>query len=94
MDVTGDLDTFLADFGVNVTGPSATTGKGILDMPDSVLGGDVQVVSTQYQLTFKTSSFPSLAPDDELTISSVTYKVREVLKISDGLFSMALLEKV
>ena len=87
------LDVFLADFGVAVTGPSSSSGLGILDKPDTVLGSDIQFISTEYLLTIKTASFPVLKLGDAMTVDSVSYTVRESEKIDDGVFTKVLLTK-
>lgn len=92
MDTTADLDAFLADFGVDVSGPSSTSGFGILDAPDSVLA-DGQVISTEYSLTVKRSDFPSLKRGDGLTIDGDEYTVREPLAVDDGAFIKVLVSK-
>ena len=93
MTFTTDQDAFLADFGVSVTGPSSVVFTGILDSPDQIFGDDMRIVSTEYELTYKTSAI-TLTHDAQLTIAAATYKVREVLKTADGAFSKALLSKV
>lgn len=87
-----NLDVFLADFGLDVVFGDTYT-KGILDMPDqNILSGNV--LSTEYSLTFKTSSLPSLLSGDVLSVDEISYKIREVEKIVDGNFSRALLTRV
>lgn len=93
MDTSADLDVFLAEFGVNVTGPQSVSFIGILDQPDQIIGTDVRIVNTEYELTFKTSA-AALSNGDALTIDGDSYLVREVLKKSDGAFSIAVLTKV
>ena len=45
-----------------------------------------QIVSTDYQLTAKTSDFGSLIAGASITVDSVAYTVREVRKFDDGAF--------
>jgi len=94
VDFSADSDVFLADFSVDVVGPSDVSFKGILDQPDQVFGDDMRVVSTEYELVFKTSAV-ALKTSDQLTIGADTFKVREgPFKTSDGAFSKVLLSKV
>jgi hypothetical protein len=90
MNITGDLTAFLADFGVAVTGPSTTSGLGILNQPDKVFG---DFMSTEYELTVKTSDFPALVKGDSVTVASVAYTVRETAKEDDGAFTKVRLTK-
>lgn len=94
MDTAADLDVFLADFGVDVIGPLGVAFRGILDQPDQIFDADMRIISTEYQLTFKTSAISQLKADDGMTIASIAYVVRQVLKDSDGAFSKALLSRV
>lgn len=85
-------DTFLADFGVTVT-DGTTTAKGILDMPSEVIAGGM-VITTDYSLTVKTSDFPNLQYENQLTVDGALYTVREVKLQDDGTFSIVYLSKV
>lgn len=89
--ITENPDTFLQDFGVTVVFGSVS-GLGILDMPDSVLG-EISI-STQYELTVKTSVFGGLKGDDSITVDGVQYKVKEFKKEADGVFGVVTLSKV
>ena len=80
--ITEDLGIFLADFGVSCTA-GAVTALGILDMPSQVLAGDM-VLSTDYTLTAKASSFGGLQYGDAITVAGVAYTVREAQYIDDG----------
>ena len=82
---------YLNDFGVSCTSGS-TTANGILEHPDLVLAGN-QIVSTDYQLTAKTSDFGSLVAGASITVDSVAYTVREVRKLDDGSFVEISLQK-
>jgi len=84
-------DVFLADFGVTVVSGS-TTGKGILDMPTEIVAGGM-VLTTDYALTFKTATFPSLGYNSAITVDGTAYTVREVRLQDDGKFSIAYLQK-
>ena len=87
-----DLGVFLDDpFAVSATS-GATTAKVILDQPSQVLAGDM-VLSTDYQITAKTSDFGTLEAGASITVDSVAYKVRETRLIDDGLICEILLQK-
>lgn len=89
--MTENLGAFLADFGVSVTGPSNTSGLGILDSPDQVFGDPVGIISTEYLLTVRTADFPGLKYGDEMTVDSNYFLVREAQKIDDGTFTRVLM---
>ena len=91
MALTEDLDTFLADFGVTCTS-GATTAKGLLDMPSQVIS-DGMVLSTDYTLTTRTSSFGSLIRGDSITVDGTAYTVREAMLMDDGKFVQLGLQK-
>ena len=80
--ITEDLNIFLADFGVSCTA-GAVTALGILDMPSQVLLSDA-ILSTDYTLTAKASSFGGLQYGDAITVAGVAYTVREAQYIDDG----------
>lgn len=84
-------DAFLTDFGVPVVF-GALTVNGILDMPTEVLSGNM-VLSTDYQLTFRTSALPNLAYASAITVGGVAYTVKSVRQIDDGTFSIADIQK-
>ena len=92
MAFTEDLDTFFADFKDTVV-YNSTTYEGILDQPDEMIA-DGLVVSTDYQLTAKTSDLGSLVFDATVTVNSVNYKVRNVRKVDDGTLCIVSLTKV
>lgn len=89
--ITESPDTFLNDFGSTVVF-GALTVKGILDMPTEVLSGNM-VLSTDYQLTFKTSALPNLGYGSAVTVAGVAYTVKSVRQVDDGTFSIADLQK-
>lgn len=91
MALTEDLDIFLADFGVSCTA-GAVTANGILDMPSQVLS-DGMVLSTDYTLTAKASSFGSLIRGDAIAVDGVNYTVRETMLMDDGMFVQIGLQK-
>lgn len=86
-----DLDAFLGDFGVSVTF-GAYTAKGILDMPSEIIAGGM-VLTTDYQLTFKSTALPGLGYQSSITVDGAAYTVREVRAQDDGKFSIAYLSK-
>ena len=92
MAFTEDLDTYFADF-TDAVVYSGTTYKGILDQPDEIVADD-RVLTTDYQLTAKTSDLGSILYDSTLTVDSVSYKVRSVRKIDDGSLCIVSLMKV
>ena len=92
MAFTEDLDTYFADFTDTVV-YSGTTYKGILDQPDEIVADD-RVLTTDYQLTAKTSDLGAVLYDSTLTVNSVSYKVRSVRKIDDGTLCKISLSKV
>ena len=92
MAFTEDLDTFFGDFSEDVFYNNATY-KGILEQPDEIVADD-RVLSTDYQLTVKTTDLGSLAYNTEVEVSDVKYKVRSARKIDDGTLSVISLMKV
>lgn len=89
--ITESPDAFLTDFGSNVVFGTLTV-KGILDAPTEVLSGNM-VLSTDYQLTFKTAALPNLGYASAITVAGIAYTVKSVRQIDDGTFSIADLQK-
>jgi hypothetical protein len=90
--LTDDLDIFFDDpFGVSATSGS-TTAKVLLDQPSQVLAGDM-VLSTDFQITAKTSDFGTLLAGADIEVDSVDYTVRETRLIGDGLLCEISLQK-
>lgn len=91
-----NLDALFLDFGaeiVAVVGPTTYTFKGILDMPDQIIGGLAQ--STEYLLTVKTSDIQNLTEDQNLTVDGASYRLRGPFrKIDDGILSRVELTKL
>ena len=87
-----DLDTFFGDFSEDVFYDGITY-KGILEQPDEIVADD-RVLTTDYQLTVKTSDLGSLEYNTQLEVSDVKYKVRSARKIDDGTLSVISLMKV
>ena len=92
MAFTEDLDTFFVDFSNNVEYKGVSY-KGILEQPDELVADGI-VMTTDYELTVKTSNFGNLDFDTEIFIDQIKYKVRNVRKIDDGTLSKISLTKV
>lgn len=94
MPFTEDATTqnvYLNDFGVSCTS-GGTTANGILEQPDQILAGDM-IISTEYELTAKTSDFGSLVSSDTITVDGTAFTVRDVRKENDGVFCRLSLSK-
>tara|TARA_R100000231_G_C5275472_1_gene149955 strand:- start:172 stop:450 length:279 start_codon:yes stop_codon:yes gene_type:complete len=87
-----DLDSFFNEFKVNIFFENETY-KGILEMPDEIVADD-RVLTTDYELTVKTSELGNLEFGKELEVDSIKYKVRSARKIDDGSLSIISLMKV
>jgi hypothetical protein len=93
--LTENLDVFLRDFGVACS-KGAGTFTGILDTPDETMNmGGVNVLSTMYQLTVKTSvsQANSLTSGDSITVAGNPYVIRDVMFEEDGAFTKLTLSK-
>jgi len=91
MAFTEDLEVFFADFTDTVVYDSVTY-KGILEQPDEIVA-DGLVMTTDYELTAKTSDLGGLVFDNTLTVNGDGYKVRSARKIDDGSFCLVSLTK-
>ena len=91
MALSENLDSFLADCGVSCTAGS-TTANGILDMPSQIVS-DGMVLTTDFTLTARFSSFGSLVSGDSITVDGTDYTVRETMLIDDGSFVEISLQK-
>ena len=91
MSFTEDLDTFFVDFSNNVEYKGVIY-KGILEQPDELVADGI-VMTTDYELTIKTSDLGSLDFETELDVDNTTYKVRNIRKIDDGTLSKISLTK-
>ncbi len=90
--LTDDLDIFFDNpFGVSATS-GATTANVLLDQPSQVLAGDM-VLTTDFQITAKTSDFGTLLAGADIEVDSVDYTVRETRLIGDGLLCEISLQK-
>jgi len=87
-----DLDSFFNEFKVNIFFENETY-KGILEMPDEIVADD-RVLTTDYELTVKTSELGNLEFGKELEVDNIKYKVRSTRKIDDGSLSIISLMKV
>ena len=92
MAFTEDLDVFLSDFGQAVIRDGVSY-KGILEQPDEIIA-DGLVMTTDYELTGKTSELGSLVFDDIISVDGDNYKVRQARKIDDGKFCTVSLNKI
>lgn len=86
-----ETDVFLNDFGLPVVW-GRYSGKGVLDMPSEIIAGGM-VLTTDYQLTVKTSDFPGIDQGATITVNGAGYYVREARTIDDGVFSQLYLSK-
>tara|TARA_R100001015_G_C4441101_1_gene34660 strand:+ start:123 stop:401 length:279 start_codon:yes stop_codon:yes gene_type:complete len=91
MAFTEDLDTFFIDFSNNVEYKSVLY-KGILEQPDELVADGI-IMTTDYELTVKTSDLGSLDFETEIDVDNTTYKVRNIRKIDDGTLSKISLTK-
>jgi hypothetical protein len=90
--LSNDLDIFFDNpFGVSATSGD-TTAKVLLDQPSQVLAGDM-VLTTDFQITAKTSDFGTLLAGADIEVDSVDYTVRETRLIGDGLLCEISLQK-
>jgi len=92
MAFTEDINTFFVDFAEDVIYETIRY-KGILEQPDELIADGI-VMTTDYELTVKSSELGSLDFDTVIEVSNVKYKVRNVRKIDDGTLSKISLTKV
>ena len=90
-----NLDVFFADMGQNIYF-NGKTKKGILNMPDEILAGDM-IVATDYELRVQTLEFEDVVLGDVLTIfvndTQGKYEVKTKRMEDDGKFSVITLSK-
>tara|TARA_R100000426_G_C4766768_1_gene89338 strand:- start:289 stop:573 length:285 start_codon:yes stop_codon:yes gene_type:complete len=91
MPFTEDLDTFFIDFRDSVIYDNAEY-IAFLDQPDEMIADGV-VVSTDYELTGKTSDFGLVEYEDKIVVNDEDYTVRSVRKIDDGSMCIVSLSK-
>lgn len=88
-------DVFLRDFGVPCSA-NGQTFTGILDTPDETLNmAGVNMLSTMYTLTVKTSAATAaaLASGTAITVNASAFVVRDVMLEDDGVFTKLTLSK-
>tara|TARA_S200000501_G_scaffold223387_1_gene209520 strand:- start:15866 stop:16147 length:282 start_codon:yes stop_codon:yes gene_type:complete len=91
MAFTEDLDAFFIDFKDSVIYNSKEY-TAFLDQPDEIIA-DSTVLTTDYELTGKTSDFGAIIFDEQIEINQENYKVRSVRKIDDGTLCIVSLTK-
>ena len=82
---------FGGPFGVSATS-GGTTANGILDSPTSVIAGD-QIISTDYVLHCKASSYSAIKAGDTVTVAGTAYTCRTNERDLDGLTCQISLSK-
>ena len=90
-----NLDIFLREFGVQCSAAGQAF-TGILSQPDEMmLMAGVNVMSTMFELTVKSSDVAALAIKSKtaIVIAAVNYEVRDVMLIDDGGFSKLTVSK-
>ena len=91
MAFTEDIDIFFEDFSDTVVSGGSTF-KGILDQPDEIVADGV-VLTTDYQLTGKSSDLGNLIFGANLSVNGDSYTIRSVKKIDDGVLCIVSLTK-
>lgn len=93
MALSDDVAQFFStdDFAVNATF-GAETKPVILDAPGESLLGD-RIASSDYAITYPTTSFAGLKHGDAITVDGVGYKVRSVNSLDDGKLMRAWLSR-
>jgi len=93
--IQDNLDIYFADLGQEVTF-NGKTYKGILNMPDEILAGDL-MISTDYVLTVQTNQFEDVVLGSILVINvngkREKYEVRSKRMEDDGKLSLITLSK-
>ena len=84
--IDADLD-LLFSFGASSVTAGAVSGLGLLMMPGEIIA-DGMVMSTDYELTVKTSEFGNLEYGAGIVVDAVPYTVRNVKPIDDGRLSI------
>ena len=92
MAFTENINTFFVDFAEDVIYETIRY-KGILEQPDELIADGI-VMTTDYELTVRSSELGNLDFDTVINVSNVKYKVRNVRKIDDGTLSKISLTKV
>lgn len=86
MTIDTDLDLFFS-FGASSVTAGAVSGLGLLMMPGEIIA-DGMVLTTDYELTVKTSQFGNLQYGTGIVVDAVPYTVRNVKPIDDGRLSV------
>jgi hypothetical protein len=84
--IDADLD-LLFSFGASSVTAGAVSGLGLLMMPGEIIA-DGMVLTTDYELTVKTSEFGNLQYGTGIVVDAVPYTVRSVMPIDDGRLSI------
>ena len=88
---TEDVDQFFSDFAFDATF-NGITGRVLLDVPENIVA-DGNVISGDFQMTYKTGTFPGLAYHSSIDIEGTAYTVNEVYAAQDGAVTIATLSK-
>lgn len=85
LDVTAEIDAMLAEQGQDVT-IAGVTAKAMLNTTDlGLLAGELtEVDAGLIVFEAKTGAFPGLAVGASLVSNSITYKIRQWLRVGDG----------
>lgn len=86
MTLDSDLDLFFS-FGASSVSAGAVSGLGLLMMPGEIIA-DGMVMTTDYELTVKTSEFGNLEYGAGIVVDAVPYTVRNVKPVDDGRLSI------
>ena len=89
---TDSLDAIFSDDLAVTVVAGGVTGKGILDEPTTIIAGD-QIISTDYVLHCKASSYGSIATGDTVTVAGTAYTCRTNERDLDGLICQISLSK-
>jgi len=88
---TDSLDAIFSDLAVTVVA-GGVSGLGVLDEPSTIIAGD-QLISTEYVLHCKASSYSEIKSGDTVTVAGVAYTCRTNEKDLDGLTCQISLSK-
>jgi hypothetical protein len=91
-----NLDVFLREFGLPCS-VAAQAFIGILSQPDEqMLMAGVNVMSTMYELTVKSSDVSALTIKSKtvIVVAGINYEVRDVMLLDDGAFTKLTVSKV
>tara|TARA_Y100001973_G_scaffold15349_1_gene22257 strand:- start:3647 stop:3928 length:282 start_codon:yes stop_codon:yes gene_type:complete len=88
---TDSLDAIFSDFAVPVVA-GGVSGLGVLDEPTTIVAGD-QLISTEYVLHCKASSYSGIKAGDSVNVGGVAYTCRTNERDLDGLTCQISLSK-